>query len=126
MSLTLNTRRLALIVLPLVLIALFPIGWLGELYRPLGALLDGVFNTVAIHAVAHAAIFFALGLALLAAAPELRRRPLLYFGILLLLALGQEGFQLMYKQRPLAFDDFRDIVTDVLGMAAAYLLGTRK
>lgn len=119
---TLNLRRLALVLLPLALVALFPIGWLGEVYRPLGVVLDGALGTVEIHAVAHAAIFCALGLALLAAAPGLRRRPLLYLGVLLLLALGQEAFQLMYKQRPLVFDDFRDILTDLVGMGAAYVL----
>lgn len=104
----------------LLALALFPLGWLGEVYRPLGELLGTYAGTARAHAVAHAAIFFVLGAALMACFPAVRARPLRYFGLLLLAAACQELFQLAYKQRPLAFDDLRDIVTDVVGMAAAY------
>jgi glycopeptide antibiotics resistance protein len=119
MQMPVDWRRLALIVLPLAFLALFPVGWLGEVYRPFGDALGGL-NSVEAHAIGHIGIFFVLGVALLAALPALRRRPLLFFAIMLLVALGQEGFQLMYKQRPLVFDELRDLVTDVIGMVAAW------
>jgi hypothetical protein len=106
----------------LLVVGLFPIGWLGEVYAPLGGLLEGTFGSVEAHAVAHALIFLLIGAALLAAFPALRSRPLLYFGLLLAAALCQEGIQLLYKQRPLVYDDFRDIGVDTIGMAAAFLL----
>lgn len=121
-------RRSAFILLAsALLLALFPIGWLGEVWRPLGGLLDTHLDGVTTHALAHAGIFFLLGLALAAAFPAVRDRPLLFFGLLLLAALGQEGFQLLYKQRPLVFDELRDLVTDLAGMLAAWaLLQTRR
>ena len=120
---TLKGRRSAFVLLAsALLLALAPIGWLGEVWRPLGSVLDGRFNSVAAHALAHAGIFFLLGLALPAAFPAVRARPLWFFGFLLAVAIGQEGIQLLYKQRPLVFDDLRDIVTDLVGMAAAFAL----
>ncbi|MEN9938273.1 MAG: hypothetical protein RLZZ387_4852 [Chloroflexota bacterium] len=119
---SLKVTRLLFWVLPLVFFTLFPIGWLGEVYRPVGRVLDNHFGSVTAHAVAHALIFFLLGLALLGAFPVLRARPLLFFGVVLLFALGQEGLQLLYKQRPLVYDDFRDLVVDGTGAAAAYAL----
>jgi hypothetical protein len=121
---TLPGRRTARLwpLATLLALALFPIGWLGEVYAPLGGLLDGAFGSDAAHAVAHALIFLLIGAALLAAFPALRSRPLLYFGLLLGAALCQEGIQLLYKQRPLVYDDFRDIGVDLLGMAAAFAL----
>jgi hypothetical protein len=44
-----------------------------------------------------------------------------YMGLLLTLGLGQEAFQLLYKQRPLMFDDFRDLAIDLVAALAAFL-----
>jgi glycopeptide antibiotics resistance protein len=105
----------------LVALILFPFGWLGEVYAPFGRLMGEWLGSAEAHAVGHAAIFFLLGVVLLALFPSLRTRPLRFFGLLLLAALGQEFFQLLYKQRPIEFDDIRDLFTDAVGMAAAYV-----
>jgi hypothetical protein len=81
--------------------------------------IDELFPTVWAHAIGHASLFCLLGLLALAVIPALRRRPWPYLGLLLLAGVGQEMFQLLYKGRPLAFDDARDLVTDLAGLLAA-------
>jgi hypothetical protein len=63
-----------------------------------------------------------LGLLALAAFPALRRRPWRYAGVLFLAGIGQEALQLLYKQRPLAFDDARDLATDLVGLLTAFVV----
>jgi len=116
------TRQI-LRLLPLVLLlclSLFPFGWLGERWPRFGIWLGQTFRGDWGHGIAHFGIFFAIGLTLLWMFPVLRSR----LGILLLigLALGiaQEGVQLIYKQRPLVWDELRDLVVDQIGMLAAY------
>src|SRR5690242_1109223 len=94
-----------LLVLLAILIAgvLFPEEWLGLHWRPLGSLLSTVFSGPWQHAIGHTTLFFFLGLLVGLAVPPLRRRPLLYFALLAVIALGQESFQLVWKQRALAF-----------------------
>jgi hypothetical protein len=101
-------------LLALLAIALFPFGWLGEIWPAFGALLSWRFDTALAHAVGHTLIFGALGIALLYSFPKLLARPPWYFGLILLAALGQEGIQLLYKQRALVVDDFRDLAIDLI------------
>jgi hypothetical protein len=110
--------RLAPLSIVLALI-LFPLGWLAEVWRPFGAIMDWLFATVWAHAIGHASLFLLLGLLALGALPALQRRPWRYLALLLLVGVGQELFQLIYKQRPLVFDDARDLVTDLLGALVA-------
>ena len=56
----------------------------------------------------------------LATFPGLRARPWRYAGLLALAGLGQEFFQLLFKQRPINFDDGRDLVVDLAGLALAF------
>jgi hypothetical protein len=110
-------------LLALVAIALFPFGWLAELWPAFDTFAGALFPTVVAHAIGHSIIFFLVGVALLMAFPQLRNRPWLYIGLLVMLALGQETFQLAYKQRPIEFDEFRDFVTDLIGgLGALYLM----
>src|SRR4051794_32239825 len=84
-------------LLVLLVLTLFPFGWLGQLWPAFGRGLDYVFSTDGRHAVGHAALFCLLGLAALAGLPRLYARPVRYLGILLLTGVGQEFFQMLYK-----------------------------
>lgn len=106
----------------LLALALFPFGWLAESWPAFAALLGTTFSSVRVHAIGHATIFAVVGLALLATFPGLRSRPWHYLGLILLAGAAQEAFQLAYKARPIVFDDARDIVTDLIGALAVYLV----
>jgi hypothetical protein len=116
--LTERAPRLGALVAALALV-LFPFGWLGEVWRPFGRVLDELFPTAWEHAIGHASLFCLLGLLALAVIPVLRRRPWRYLGLLLLAGVGQEAFQLLYKGRLLLFDDMRDLATDLIGLLVA-------
>src|SRR5689334_21398914 len=90
-------------------LVLFPFGWLGEVWPPFGRVLDWVFATNREHAASHAIMFGLLGLVLLSVFPFLQARIGLYLRAMLAAGIGQEMFQLLYKARPLVFDDFRDL-----------------
>jgi uncharacterized membrane-anchored protein len=104
-------------LIALVAIALFPFGWLTHLSPIADRLGDFFFPNEAAHAVGHALIFAAIGAALLVAFPGLRSRPVLYFAVVLAVALGQEAFQLLYKRRPVVLNDLTDIGTDLVAAA---------
>jgi hypothetical protein len=107
-------------LLVLLALVLFPFGWLGELWPMFGRGLDRVFSTDGRHAIGHATLFCLLGLATLAVLPQLRTRPLRYVGMLLLVGVGQEFFQMLYKGRMLWFDNGRDLLTDLVGLLVAF------
>lgn len=111
----------AFLLIPLVL-ALFPFGWLGIVLPSFGSWLDSFFFNDWIHALGHGTIFCLLGLALLIAFPKLRSRLLIFYALILVAAVEQEFFQLLYKQHLFVFDDSRDIFTDLIGAALALLL----
>jgi hypothetical protein len=111
--------RLAPLFVVLVL-TLFPFGWLGKEWPTFGSALNWAFATAREHAIGHSTIFFLLGVLTLATFPSLRARLGLYLGTMFLIGLGQELFQLLYKQRPLVFDDGRDLLTDLIGLIAAF------
>jgi hypothetical protein len=100
---------------------LFPFGWLGAQWPPLGHIEDVVFATPQAHAVGHALLFGLLGLALWSAVPGVRGRFGLYLGVMLAAGVGQEAFQLLYKGRAPAPDDFRDLAVDLTAALAIYL-----
>src|SRR3982750_3701374 len=81
------TRLAPLLVL--LLLTLFPFGWLGELWPAFGRALDQMFPTDGWHAVGHTTLFCLLGLVALTILPQLRARPLRYLGVLLLVGIGQ-------------------------------------
>lgn len=102
--------------------ALFPLGWLGEVWPALGRWLGWVFATAWAHAAGHMLIFLCLGLAALSVFPGLRARPRTYFAWMCMAAVSQETFQLLYKRRWPVFDDVRDVLTDLIGLALAFAL----
>ena len=104
----------------LLALILFPFGWLGELWPAFGRGLDLVFSTDGRHAVGHAALFCLLGSVTLVVLPQLHARPVRYLGMLLLVGVGQELFQMLYKGRLLLFDDGRDLLTDLAGIVVAF------
>ncbi len=108
-------------LLGLLALILFPFGWLGEQWPPFGRVLNGVFATNGEHAVSHSILFGLLGMVLLSLFPLLRARLGLYLGLLLAAGVGQEAFQLLYKNRPLVFDDFRDLAVDLTAALAVFL-----
>jgi hypothetical protein len=107
-------------LLMLLALILFPFGWLGEQWPAFGHGLDYVFSTDDRHAVGHAALFCLLGMAVLGLQPRLRTRPWRYLGMLLLVGVGQELFQMLYKRRLLLYDDGRDLLTDLAGIVIAF------
>lgn len=112
-------------LLPLLVLLgliLFPFGWLGDQIPALGLFLGWLFATAREHAIGHALLFLSLGLAMLIAFPALAKRPWHYHSLMLLIAVFQECFQLLYKARPLVFDDARDVVTDIIGAMLAFTL----
>ena len=117
-----HPHRRLLPLLALLVPALFPIGWLAAFSPWINYELNYVFADDASHAVGHISIFLVVGLAALLAFPVLRVRPLAFAATMLLLGVAQEGFQLLYKQRPIGFDEFRDFGTDIIGFMVAFLV----
>lgn len=107
-------------LLALLAAALFPFGWLGRVWPAFGAWLDQIFATTLDHAIGHGLIFMTLGLLLLLAFPALLARPARYAALLLLVAVGQEAFQLLYKQRPFNRNDLFDLLIDVAAFTLAF------
>ncbi len=106
----------------LLALTLFPFEWLGAHWRGLGRLIDETFPTDLQHAIGHFSLFALLGGLALATFPSLRARPWRYAGLLALAGLGQEFFQLLFKQRPINFDDGRDLAVDLAGLALAFVV----
>ncbi len=100
-------------------LALFPFGWLGEVWPGFGRWLGGVFNSDWMHAVGHSLIFCLVGLIVLNLFPSLLVRPRRYLSLTLVIGLGQEAIQLLYKRRSAQFDDFRDLLSDLAGLLIA-------
>lgn len=117
-----STRQSAgtIALILMLVITLFPFAWLGELFPAFGDCLEHIFATEMSHAIGHSIMFFTLGLLVLAVFPLLRTRPGLYVGLILLAGIGQEAFQLLYKQRSLVFDDARDMGVDLGGLLIAF------
>jgi hypothetical protein len=113
--------RLALVSILLVLI-LFPFEWLGAWWPAFDHALGTTFATEIDHAIAHATLFAILGLLVLMLFPALQWHARRYFGLLVLAGMGQETLQLAFKQRALAYDDMRDLLVDLLGLALAFVL----
>lgn len=107
-------------LIALVALALFPMGWLGRQSPVVGDLINTLFPTNRAHAVGHMVMFFTVGLCVLFVLPWLRGHAAAYLALMLLIALGQEAFQLLYKQRPIVFDDIRDLGVDLVAIAAAF------
>ena len=103
-------------------IAVFPYAWLGKIYRPFGQWMDTYFWAESAHHVAHTVDFVGVSIVLLSLYASLRRNYLLFILSILAVAGIQEGLQLMYKKRLVAWNDGKDVVVDVVAATAAYLV----
>jgi hypothetical protein len=120
-----SNYRALLHIIPLaalLALILFPFEWLGTRWPAFGHALDDAFATETEHAIGHATLFAICGLLALRLFPALRWRRWRYFGLLLLAGVGQEGLQLAFKRRGLAYDDARDLLVDLLGLTLAFVL----
>lgn len=109
-------------LLALVALTLVPYGWLAQELPWLQPLVYGTFDTEEARAVGHTLIFLVIGAALLRLFPALAGRPGLYLGLILLIGVGQEAFQLLYKGRGLAVNDFTDLGIDLVAASLALAL----
>lgn len=116
-----SIRRLTLFAVVLG-VALFPVGWLGEMWGPADLLTSALFSSVEAHAVGHVLVFIGVGAVALTVFPNLASRPWRYLAIMLALGVAQECFQLLYKQRPIVFDDVRDLGPDLIGAVVALIV----
>jgi hypothetical protein len=103
----------------LVIVALIPYGWIAEHWAWLDAIVELLFASEAAHAVGHTLIFAAVGATLLWIFPGLLARPWPYFGLILIVALAQEGLQLLTKSRGVVLNDLTDIGTDLVAAGLA-------
>lgn len=110
-------------LLVLVVLTLVPYGWIAEHSPLVRRLVYGLFSSEAAHWVAHALTFAAIGAAMLVRFPRLLGRPWVYLGLILLIALGQEGLQLIYKGRGVIANDIFDIGLDLAAAFGTFALG---
>lgn len=122
-----NRTPWRLVVFAIVLFGtLFPIGWLSTI-NPVAATIDELlFATDLSHAIAHGILFFAVGMGMLQVFPPLRNRPWRFLALMIVVGVVQEALQLVYKQRPIGFDEYRDLVTDATGYVVALLVVRRR
>ncbi len=114
---------------------LFPFGWLtwySDTYRQV---FDTLFGPLWVHILMHVMLYSVLayllaGLLLKARSPLLRRyHPGLSLLLILAVALGQEGFQLLYQGRLPGADELLDTGVDLAGGFLGillFLIQTRK
>ncbi len=103
-------------------VVLFPFDWLANVWPAYASLFDVVFATPLSHEIGHATMFFLISLLALLSVPALSQRPALYFGLLLLVAVGQEAIQALAKQQLPTIYDGRDLLMDLTGIVIAYLV----
>ena len=109
-------------LLALVVFTHIPYGWLAELWPWADQIATFLFATETAHAVGHALIFACVGAAMLAVFSALRRQPWRYLALILVVAVAQEGFQLMYKARGVVLNDLTDIGTDLVAAGVVFAL----
>ncbi len=100
-------------------VVLFPFDWLSEAWPAFGAVFDRVFVTARDHAIGHTTLFFLLGMLALLSLTRLRLHPVIYTGLLVPIALGQEALQSIFKQEAPRLGDGRDLLFDLLGWSLA-------
>ncbi|MBE2223092.1 MAG: hypothetical protein IAF02_16235 [Anaerolineae bacterium] len=123
-----NAQWLLMGLMLLVGVALFPYGLIpfDRLLSFSPTLLHGLYHLFAswqAHVVGHASIFMVIGTAVLLRFPSLLQRPKFYFGMMLVLGVLQEFFQIVgFKHRAIVFDDIFDVFVDVTGALTVFLL----
>jgi len=111
-----------LALLAAAILVLFPFDWLGEVWLGYAQIFDVVFATALSHMIGHATIFFIASLLVLFSFPVLRYRPVLYFAIMLLGAVGEEALQSLFKLQLPTIWDGRDLLLDSAGIIVGYVI----
>lgn len=119
---TATRLRIAAFVSMVLGLAIFPYGWVGVHYRPIGRWLDMRFNSEFAHHVGHSVVFAIVSIVLLSVFPILRRRYSLFFITILTIGCTQEALQLMYKRRLVATNDGVDVIVDLCAATTVYIL----
>ncbi len=117
----LQSRLLWLLLVAIVLV-LFPFDWLSQVWPAFGQVFDRIFVTARDHAIGHTTLFFIAALFVLFAVPVLRSRPIPYFVLMMLGAVGEEAFQSLSKRHLPSIWDGRDVLFDILGFTIAYIV----
>ena len=110
-----------LILLGWIIGILFPFGWLSQYSERYRQIFDTLFGPPWVHIVMHGMLYFVLayllvGLLTKTQSPIINRyRFGVAFGLILVIALGQEGFQLLYQGRLAGADEWLDIGVDLVG-----------
>lgn len=107
--------------------ALFPYGWLADVSPTFERGLEWVFRSDAAHVVGHLFIFGLLATAVLILFPGLKKRPFLFYALILTLGLAQEALQLLsFKHHFFSSGELFDLVVDLCSATAVFLLLRKK
>lgn len=107
--------RISLGLLALLLLVLFPYGWLAAEWPIFDRLFGLWFGSEVAHVLGHASLFVLLGTAVLGWCPRLSRQPVLYLLLMAGAGLGQETLQLIsFKHRPPMMNEIFDLAVDLL------------
>ncbi|HLG76638.1 MAG TPA: hypothetical protein VKX46_09490 [Ktedonobacteraceae bacterium] len=109
-------------VLTAFILILFPFYWLSQTWTAFGLIFNSIFATTRAHEIGHVALFCIAALLTLTSLPRLRTHFVLYLLLMLLGAFGEEVLQNMFKLQPLIAIDGHDILLDLLGVVAGYML----
>lgn len=112
------------LLITLLIVCLVPYGWFAQQWPALNYVFNVVFHSWFIHMVGHSAIFALIGMLILWLIPALRSKPATYAALILLLGLGQEGFQILYKGHVYIDDTLGDILTDVVAAMLVWAIAS--
>lgn len=111
----------------LVAAALFPYGWLATHWPTFDRFTGFIFGSEAAHVAGHVGLFALLGTAVLLIFPSWRRRPSLYFGLIIVIGIVQEFLQIVsFKHRPIAANDLFDLAVDLLAAGVVFVVFQRR
>ncbi len=111
---------------------LFPMAWLTRFSGTYSRLFERVFNPLWVHVLMHALLFAVLAYLLArqmagrVVAPRHWRTAMLVLGLVLVIAVAQEGIQLLYKARVVGADEVLDVGIDLAGVVFGMLVGGLK
>jgi glycopeptide antibiotics resistance protein len=124
----LNPRWLLAGLLVLIGAALFPYGLIPldrilSFSPEVSIFVERILSSWQAHVIGHAAIFMMMGTAVLLRFPSLLNRPKIYLGIMFVLGVLQEFFQIVgFKHRAIVFDDIFDVFVDIIGALIAFFV----
>src|SRR5438876_3051589 len=105
-----------------LVLVLFPFDWISNVWPAYRQVFTQVFVGAREHHIGHSTLFFIVGLIVLLSFPALRTRPLLYFGLMISVAIAQELVQDIFKLQMPDLADGLDLLFDAIGFIVAYLV----